>query len=303
MTSIRPGADEEDVMTMTDAQLVVALKTAVKAENEATTEVIRHLAEFDRRKLYADRGFPSLFAYCTQELGYSEDAACKRIAAARAAEDIPQVFERLERADVHLSAVVALAPHLTPENADALLEQAAGKTKREVEFLAASLAPEADRADCARTEALSGERVRIHFSASRDLLEKIDRLRALLRHKYPKADFESVLGDAVDALLERMDPGREPKRARAPKTTAYGDRRVPRHVRRAVWRRDGGRCAFRVSDGKRCAATGRLEFDHVVPFGQGGRSDTPANIRLLCRAHNQLLGRLAYQSADPPRGG
>ena len=34
-----------------------------------------------------------------------------------------------------------------------------------------------------------------------------------------------------------------------------------------------------------------LEFDHIIPWAQGGLSDDPDNIRLLCRTHNQWTAR------------
>jgi len=34
-----------------------------------------------------------------------------------------------------------------------------------------------------------------------------------------------------------------------------------------------------------------LEYDHIRPLSLGGRSDDPANVRLLCRAHNALEAR------------
>ncbi len=61
-------------------------------------------------------------------------------------------------------------------------------------------------------------------------------------------------------------------------------RRIPAGVRRAVWARDEGHCAFVGIDG-RCGETGFLEFHHVVPFAAGGPS-TVANLQLRCRAHN-----------------
>jgi hypothetical protein len=57
-------------------------------------------------------------------------------------------------------------------------------------------------------------------------------------------------------------------------------------VQRAVWERDGGRCAFVSADGHRCEECGQLEFDHIVPVAKGGES-TVENLRLLCRAHNR----------------
>ena len=38
--------------------------------------------------------------------------------------------------------------------------------------------------------------------------------------------------------------------------------------------------------GARCNERSRLEFDHIHPHSDGGDA-TAANVRLLCRAHNQ----------------
>ena len=59
-----------------------------------------------------------------------------------------------------------------------------------------------------------------------------------------------------------------------------------RHVKREVWARDQGQCAFIGSLG-RCIETSRLEFHHVTPFALGGATDV-ANISLRCRAHNSF---------------
>jgi 5-methylcytosine-specific restriction endonuclease McrA len=60
---------------------------------------------------------------------------------------------------------------------------------------------------------------------------------------------------------------------------------VPAEVRRTVWGRDGGRCAFVARDGRRCAERGGLEFHHIDPHALGGEA-TVRNISLRCRAHN-----------------
>lgn len=73
----------------------------------------------------------------------------------------------------------------------------------------------------------------------------------------------------------------KPRRARAPTASS---RHIPAAVRRAVWQRDGGRCAFHGTRG-RCSETGWLEFHHVRPFAAGGESSVD-NIELRCRAHN-----------------
>lgn len=59
-------------------------------------------------------------------------------------------------------------------------------------------------------------------------------------------------------------------------------RRIPQDVRIAVWQRDGGKCV-------ECGANTYLEYDHIIPFSQGGAS-TIANIQLLCRTCNLKKG-------------
>ena len=60
-------------------------------------------------------------------------------------------------------------------------------------------------------------------------------------------------------------------------TSANPDR-VPAHVSRAVWERDGGRCQWRLPSGEICGSTHRVQIDHIVPRAWGGPS-TVDNIR------------------------
>ena len=79
---------------------------------------------------------------------------------------------------------------------------------------------------------------------------------------------------------------------RTNEVTLFPDR-VPAHVKRAVWARDGGRCQWPVEGGGICGSTLRIELDHVVPRARGGPS-TVENTRLLCKVHNDLAARHAF---------
>ena len=50
--------------------LVAALSGLVRRENDLMSDLLAHLAELDERRLYLDLGFTSLFAYCTEALGF-----------------------------------------------------------------------------------------------------------------------------------------------------------------------------------------------------------------------------------------
>jgi hypothetical protein len=106
---------------------------------------VAHLAVLDDRpSLYAARGYGSLFDYCTQVLRLSEDAACNRIHAARAGRDFPMILDLLASGAMSLSSVRLLRPHLTPENHEAVLARAGGRSRRQIEALVAELAPRPD---------------------------------------------------------------------------------------------------------------------------------------------------------------
>lgn len=128
--------------------------------------------------------------------------------------------------------------------------------------------------------------------------EKLERARSFLRHAVPNGDFAAVLDRALDALLaecEKRKCAATPRPRRKARPSA-SKRHVPAAVKRAVWRRDGGRCTFIGVDGRRCGSRDFLEFDHVDPVARGGKA-TVERMRLRCRAHNDLEAERAFGAA------
>ena len=130
---------------LSDHELLARIGVLAGREREATVELVAHLAVLDTRPaLYAAEGYGSLFSYCTQVLRLSEDATCNRIEAARACRDFPATLEALAAGAMSLTSVRLLARHLTPENHQAALARACGRSRREIEALIAELAPRPD---------------------------------------------------------------------------------------------------------------------------------------------------------------
>lgn len=149
------------------------------------------------------------------------------------------------------------------------------------------LAPE-HKAAAARTVVtpLSVERYKLQVTLSRETHDKLRHAQDLLRHCIPDGDPAAVLDRALTLLVADLE---KKKLAAAARPRPTGDvskdtRHVPAAVRRAVWARDEGRCAFVGTQG-RCTERGFLELHHVVPFADGGATDT-GNLELRCRAHN-----------------
>ena len=94
---------------LADHVLLRDLKVLVSQDRATTAALLAHLAEVDERKLYLPAAHPSMFSYCVHELRMSEDAAYKRIQAARAAREFPAIFAAIADGRLHLSAVIRLA--------------------------------------------------------------------------------------------------------------------------------------------------------------------------------------------------
>jgi len=133
---------------------------------------------------------------------------------------------------------------------------------------------------------LAPERYKVQFTATRETHDKLRRAQDLLRHSVPDGDPAAIFDRALTLLLrhlERRKLGRADRPRPAAGVTVHS-RHVPARVRRDVWARDDGRCAFVGTDG-RCRERRFLEFHHVVPFAAGGPT-TSDNLQLRCRAHN-----------------
>ena len=129
---------------LSDAELVARVQDLAARERGEMAQLIAHLAELDTRDVHFRAGYASLFAYCRDALALSEHEAYNRIEVARAARRFPVIVEMLTLGTLNPTAVRLLAPHLTPDNHQGVLQSARGKRKAEVEEIVARLSPRAE---------------------------------------------------------------------------------------------------------------------------------------------------------------
>ena len=147
---------------LTDPAVQSGQAASITQDCRTTATLLAHIAETDARRLYLPLGYSSMYQYCVREFHRSEDVASKRIRAARAARELPAIFELLADARLSLSGVLMLAPHLTAETAGGLLEAATHRTNAELEALLAGLAAAPDLL----TPTLYGNRTDSHDSSA-----------------------------------------------------------------------------------------------------------------------------------------
>ncbi len=130
--------------TLSDDALLARLAEVLRRGRRVEAELVWHLAEVDRRRLYLLEACPSMHVYAMSRLHLSEAEAYLRITVARLSRRFPVVLAMLADGRLHVSAVATLAPHLREENHEALLARAVHRSKREIEALVAEIAPQPD---------------------------------------------------------------------------------------------------------------------------------------------------------------
>ncbi|ABS25656.1 HNH endonuclease [Anaeromyxobacter sp. Fw109-5] len=153
------------------------------------------------------------------------------------------------------------------------------------------------------TRAVSESGWSLRVTIDRACKEDLETLTALLSHKFPDGDLAGVLREAIRCAIEKhgrrkgaVAPQRQRGTDREPRPSAESaapTSTIPAIVRREVWKRDGGRCAWVAPDGRRCNSRWQLELDHIHPQALGGPS-TVENLRVACKSHNLLHAEQTY---------
>ena len=142
---------------------------------------------------------------------------------------------------------------------------------------------------------LSPGRYRLQVTLDEATVEKLRLAKDMLRHSLPSGDDAVILDRALTALLNEHARKKfaATEKPRPSRKASSGARHIPAEVRRAVWVRDLGRCAFVGKSGRRCNERAFVEFHHAKPWAVGGEA-TVENIELRCKGHNDHEARVFF---------
>lgn len=136
--------DRYTLSHLSDASLLTNLSALVARDRLTTAEMLAHIAEVDSRRLYQHAPQPSMYAYCVSVLKFSEDAAYKRITAARVARRFPVVFQAVADGRLNLTGILLVAARMKDPKFAELLRASECKNKAQIEKLLAERYPQPD---------------------------------------------------------------------------------------------------------------------------------------------------------------
>ncbi len=193
--------------------LELRLMKLVKTERKITHLVLQCIAEIDRRKLYLQKDYPSLFEFLVQSFGYSPSAAMRRIDGARLLLQIPEVAEKIENGTVNLSQV-------------SLIQRAEREVKRETQCpipveTKKELLSKIENKKQLQTEQLIAKTLNINFTPAKKVIQHRDEsvtltvtfcreqmkilesAQALLSHAVPEKNWASLMTYLAQKELSR----------------------------------------------------------------------------------------------------
>ncbi len=294
---------------LSDPELLRQTQNLVQKERALLSEILHHLKEVERRKLYSDLGYGSLFEYCLRELKYSEGQAGRRIQAMKLLRDLPlseqqKVEKKIESGALNLSHICQAQSFFTQASKVAdgakldqkaklqVLSELENKSARQSQALLLEKSAQIGVSQLLpqeRERVLSEEHSELRLVISRELRQKLEQVRSLLGPKGLGMSWAELMAAMADLSLESLQDKKFGKRREiiaSAKPCAKAQAKKPRSLSKSqkwrVWKRDGDACV-------NCGSDRNLQLDHRMPVAKGGGAEE-SNLRLLCSNCNLREG-------------
>ncbi len=323
-----------------DKDLLTQMMRLIQSERDLLVSILHHLREIERRRLFADLGYSSLFEYAVGELKYSEGQAGRRIAAMRLLKGLPAdaaalIETKITTGELSLSNVQQASSFfrdqslaeprriISAEDKLHVLELLENKSVRAGQKELLRLAPEIAMPK-EKERVITACATEVRFTMSASLKLKLESVRALLGLKGANmsyAELFDAMSDLSLAALEAKKFGK--KRAQSVQTDLLKEKALPATPTTVgVGRDQSSHVVTGATSGNtryipqsikhfvwqrdrgvctNCGTRRHLNYDHVKPLALGGGT-TPDNLRLLCFQCNQRAGMRTF-GVDKMRAG
>ncbi len=243
---------------------------ASKTEKTATVNLLKHLQEVSRRKLFVDYGHSTLSKYIVMELGYSESEAWTRIQAMRLLKTVPVAAEKIADGQLSFSNASLLQGYIQDNGIQKELAKVAEALTKADDLSNRKLKEEF------KPQEPKDKKITINVK----LQEKIKKLQASWGEMHEAEILEALIDEKLREIELTVETPKQLTKSISSKQTRY----LPVSVRREILGRSKNQCEHKNNDGTRCHERRNLQWDHIHPFALGG-DRTADNIRLLCAPH------------------
>jgi len=306
--------------------LLTKIKLLVGKEKLLIRKVLECLEEIENKKIFLEKGYSSMYAFCTEYLEYSPQEAMTRIQAMRLARQNPIVKDKIESGEISLSVAAKVQSHIARENklrwdlyespiakeeAQSIINKTTGLSVRDSEKVLFTIFPHHESRLPDKVKSVSATQIRLEINLDQKTYEKLIKIKALRSHNHPEGQWNNILEDMCLLALSKWDPEVKiltskkkidpmphgtsmVKQMQKLKPPTPLKRNIPTKIRKYVWIRDQGKCQFiDPLTKKMCGERFGAQIDHVLPWALGGEHSIE-NLRVLCWGHNQHRAKKTF---------
>lgn len=301
--------------SLSNTQLFASFENLVRSERKVTAQVLECIAEIDRRKIYLEKNFTSLFDYLVKDLGYSPGAAMRRIDGARLLRELPELNEKLEDGSITLSQANQIERAsremkriknaiLSTDNKRELLLQIENTTQKQTEHILATnldlpLVP-------VQKETLHKDQsVTLTITFTPEQMQILEQAQNIISHAVPNKNWAEIVTHLAKREVARRTNVRKPADQKVNQSqpgvgeltdlqfvtavaAVKSEKRpaIPAGIRKKLLS-SSSTCSHTDPQGKPCDNKKFLQIDHIHSWSRGGTHE-PQNLQVLCATHNRL---------------
>lgn len=291
------------------------IKSLAAQERELLHAVLLTVKEIDQRRSYLELGFPNIFAYLVDGVGYSAGSAQRRIDAARLLSEVPSLGAKIQSGEVKLQQVSLIqkaarevfkssSKNVTSAEKSELLEQISSKSFQESQKDVAAYF-DIPVVEATKQKVQADESVRVSLTLPKELAEKIQQAQGLLSHALGTNDLVAYLEYVTDRVIKQKTAIRNFKNTEQKSTATVavklnsqvsnskkestGMLFSPRTKKLALQKSPSCQHLDPIS-GKLCDSRWYLQIDHKRSRWAEGNNHLN-NAQVLCAQHNLLKYR------------
>ena len=212
--------------SLPNQKILSRIRQAASDERKLTTQVLELLFEVERRLLFAELGYSSLYDFCRKDLGYCDGSAYLRISSMHLLKMLPVeqktgVEQKIESGELTLRNLTLVKQfigrndeltHHKDSNSrpssivSDLIQEVSSKSKREAEKILLAKNPDAVLPSLERVRPVSATQTQITFTVKEEFIEKMARVREVRAHVDAQESHAQLFESLMEFYLKHKDP-------------------------------------------------------------------------------------------------
>ena len=205
-----------NLKNLNDDALLKCTEAAALTVRESITRLLHHLAEVQRRRLFARVGCESLFDYCVRVLHMSQGEAARRVNASRALTEFPELEEKIVSGTLTVTAINQAQVFFKSEGKNAnpvprerraeIYMQLENQSTRTVEKILLGHSSQPEIVPRERTRQVTPTLTEVKCVLDETVMADLERLREIWSYALPNASTSDLIKKMAGFCRAKLDP-------------------------------------------------------------------------------------------------